>query len=742
MSFTWSTRLAAGDAQWLRLFVVIQGIPDVFQTSHVELPTTFFSAARPRRRILGNIRQGGAELDLNRRRMIGGSLRFELHEDEVGSLAALFATRRERTTFIASNATEVATTIVVKNNAAFGTTGTLYCGGETITWTGKSGGTQLTGCTRGAYGSRPRSHFGTSEDGEAVYLAPPTWFGRRVYLNAYFENDVGEPLSTTWQQVGTFSIEGQPTFSAGGTWTIECSELTDEIGKKVIGAGLKEEKLDEDAVIAINQVYRLPTWALNKFKVYGGGQPMFARLVGTGHTEGEVVVAQVTNVTTRLVIDDASLPTLWDWPVGAIGNLTILADTPGQCVAWALASRLGNGDNGAFDVLPGREHTSTSENEWFIGAGIEQGEVDFDSLGLISDQAQWRYVIDDEHPLEEMLSDFTFATNSFWKTDRLGALTFAPLNPEANPIFTFDDTNILADAPPTVAVDESLIHPRVQFHCNYDMGSKTYGLILEFTDGELARLYPQITELFVVKSRTVYVRPPRAPNIPPSPISFPMGPLAPNELPMLDLQNKVRQAFQPHKQRPLATVTIRSDISALDVELGDVVQVTADVPDLAGASSLVSRRAFVIGKQPRWEDGTIDWKLSLLPDNAVRVAPAAVVQSAAGAVLTLRANSTTYPHASGANPGDMFAVNQSVRVWDVSAATYDTRSIASVGTGTITLSSAPSFVVQNDVDFVTLGDMISPEYGPSANGYTDHDFAYSIPDDENDGTVVRITRLI
>ena len=138
----------------------------------------------------------------------------------------------------------------------------------------------------------------------------------------------------------------------------------------------------------------------------------------------------------------------------------------------------------------------------------------------------------------------------------------------------------------------------------------------------------------------------------------------------------------------------------------------------------------------------IDWKLSLLPDTAVRIAPASVIQSAAGAVLTLRMNTFWYPHASYAGPGDMFAVNQSVRVWDVSAQTYESHSIVAVGVMTITLDAAPGFAIQNDVDYVTLGDMISPEYGPSANGYTDHDFAYLIPDDENDATVVRITRLI
>jgi hypothetical protein len=741
MSSTWATRLANGDGQRLRFYITIQGIPDVFQNSGTDLPSTVEASARPRRKMLHIPQQGGSELDLNRRRMIGGSLRFTLDEDEDGTLAALFAARTPRTTYIAADHTAAGTTITVGSNTLLDSAGTLYCMGETITWTGKSGGTQLTGATRGAYSSRALTHFGDSTDGESVYEVPPTWVGRRVYLYAYFENEDGSTTTDLVERVGTFSIESQPTYRAGeGSWTFACSELTDEVGKKILGRGIKVEPLDEPVYMGANGNLILPTRHLNRFAVGGTGATTFVIMIARDNSTGET-----REEATRLISKDGTSITVsndWGWfrhrPITHLGYIARLRDFPGQCLAWAAISRLGDGANGGFDVYPGREHTDPGEAEWAFGAGIDASEVDTASFGVLTDGLLWAYHITNEHNFEEMLNDFTLLTRTFWYTNRDGKLAVKRLDPASTSTFTFSDANIEANPAPEVDLDESHIHPRVSVLCNYDDRTGEHGARFELNDMELMRMYPQIVETFEVKSRTIYVETPGVPGT--DGVIRGTARIDEYELTSEELVDLVRSQLQIREPRSI--VSFRSDLSSLDVELGDVVTVSVNVPDLEGNSTITTRRALVIGKQPRWDEGKIDWKVSLLASTVQRVAPAVTIQSAAGAVLTLRVNSSTYPEASGADPGDMFAAGQSVRLYDVSAATTEERTILSCTSTTITLTAAPSFAVQNDVDFLTMGDQNTTESGDSANGYSDFDFAYQMPDAENADATYMITRQL
>ena len=745
MSSTWATRLANGDGQRLRFYITIQGIPDVFQNSGTDLPSTVEDSARPRRQMLHIPQQGGSELDLNRRRMIGGSLRFTLDEDEDGTLAALFAARTPRTTYIAADHTAAGTTITVGSNTLLDSAGTLYCMGETITWTAKSGGTQLTGATRGAYGSRALTHFGDSTDGESVYEVPPTWVGRRVYLYAYFENEDGSTTTDLVERVGTFSIENQPTYSGNGEWTISCSELTDEVGKKLLGRGVKLESLDAPAALTDGDI-PLPTYFLNKFAAPGTGAKTFALM---GDPIEYFVRQFISKDADSITVEDVGNLRFF---FNKISHIAVLQDSPAQCLAWAAISRAGDTANGAFDVYPGREHTDPGEPEWAFGAGIDASEVDTTSFALITDGTVWCYVIADEHPFEQLLDDFTLITRTFWYTNRDGKLAVKRLDPASASTFTFSDANIEANPAPSVELDESGIRPRVRFICNYDPIAGEHRLALEFNDVELMRLYPQIVETYEVKSRAIWVEPSRSNPFYEQGIAEPPPRTTSRSVPgaglfsgaqmlyQFEAQDLLRQQLQIREPRSI--VSFRSDLSSLDVELGDVVTVSVNVPDLEGNSTITTRRALVIGKQPRWGEGKIDWKVSLLASSVQRVAPAVTIQSAASAVLTLRANSSTYPESVDANAGEMFAAGQSVRLYDVSAATTEERTILSCTTTTITLTAAPSFAVQNDVDFLTMGDQNTTESGDSANGYSDFDFAYQMPDAENADATYMITRQL
>ncbi|MEK9724254.1 MAG: hypothetical protein VW405_12350, partial [Rhodospirillaceae bacterium] len=141
----------------------------------------------------------------------------------------------------------------------------------------------------------------------------------------------------------------------------------------------------------------------------------------------------------------------WSVIVNKVMHIAILQDTPGQCLAWAAISRLGDLSNGGFDVYPGKEHLDPGEHEWQFGAGIEASEVDTTSFGVVTDGVRWAYVIADEHPFEQMLSDFTLLTRTFWYTDRDGKLAVKKLDPASASVFSFTDSNIDMRSPTTRA---------------------------------------------------------------------------------------------------------------------------------------------------------------------------------------------------------------------------------------------------------------------------------------------------
>lgn len=761
MSSTFAARLAAGDVQRLQFYITIQGVPDVFQTSPVSLPSTIEPAARPRRKTLYTPRQGGSRLDLDRRRMVGGSLSFEIAEDDSGTLAALFASRKFRATWISADISKTATTVTVGSTAGMTSSGAAYCGGETFTYTGTTA-TTLTGVTRGVYRSAAQTHFGsTLLNGEAVFTSPPTWFGRRVYLYAYFENPDGSTSANLTQQVGTFSIEAAPTYGGRGTWQVSCSELSDEIGKKIVGQGLKKYTLKSREYIGIGGTgnLNLEDGALSLFAV-GSDDTYLLRTCGDANASFERITAvNASSLTLDTTITYASA----DNPMGAacdtVQHVAIVTGSPALIAAKLAMSVLGNNGNGGQDVLPGREHDDPSENEWFFGARIPSSEVNVPSLVQFTDDPVWRYTVAEPHPLEEALFDLCFVLRGFWFVDRLGVLRLRRIEPSENSVGTFDSSNIDPRSPPLVELDESGIFPRASVQTNYNPVTGKFDAIFNYEDPELCRTYPNIAQVYEFKSRVIRVFTSGFQAVETAQTWANGDPYLRTAesafwihggMHFLDVMTHeqagamIVEAVHRVARRPRAIITLATNLSQLNVEIGDVVTVTAAVPDLEGRSSLTARRAMVVGKEPRWDSGTIEWRLSLLADTVVRIAPGVIIQSASTSTLTLRVRSSSFPEAADATPGRMFAVGQTVRLFDESAGTTETRTVSSVTDTTITLNSAPSFSVQNDVDYVVAGDQLATgaTQNTNASGYSEDDYAYQIPNDEQADATKPPTRLL
>ena len=72
---------------------------------------------------------------------------------------------------------EVASTISVVSASSLSSSGVVWVGSEAIAYSGKSGN-DLTGCTRGYYGTTATSHF----DGDFVFSSPTGLWGKRIFL--------------------------------------------------------------------------------------------------------------------------------------------------------------------------------------------------------------------------------------------------------------------------------------------------------------------------------------------------------------------------------------------------------------------------------------------------------------------------------------------------------------------------------------------------------------------------------
>lgn len=134
--------------------VTIDGVPGAFTDRADEAAPS--APDVDGRGMVGSFEESKITLDRRQRVQVGGGAAVTL-QDRDGILAALFAVRSRRATYVTANETASATTIDVANTGALSSSGVVYVAAETIAYTGKTA-TTLTGCTRGAYGSTAQAH--------------------------------------------------------------------------------------------------------------------------------------------------------------------------------------------------------------------------------------------------------------------------------------------------------------------------------------------------------------------------------------------------------------------------------------------------------------------------------------------------------------------------------------------------------------------------------------------------------
>jgi hypothetical protein len=738
---TFATRLVGDAGREIRLALVIQGVPLVFQQGRGTLVNGVVALAgygdgsmHQRHLGLGKIDQGAKELDMQQRRMIGGSLTAELLDDDAGTLQTLFSPRKRRVAFLTADVDTVVTSLTVTDVLSQiadpalspGGNGVLYLGGETIVYDGRTAPLTIDVAIRGAFGSDVDVHFGLSEQGEGFFTTPPSWIGRRVKLIGYFERDDGTTDAALAQVLDTFRLEEAPKYLGDGSWSLQCSHLSDEYAVRKVGRGINDVKASA-GVVGGNLVVK--SIATNR---WAQGFTSTQMLLET--EDGSIIISDIASTTlinatlnglTNRVRGDARTVTIPP-EVRRARHIAVLSGAevlPGERLLQMLTSKVGDLANGTYDTLGGFNRTRFGGFEFHFGAGINAADVDDAAFIAVGGTGAWSNVIDGERAVSEVLFDFCLQTESFWYADNKGKLTVRRLaEDQAAAPFVVDSSVILSD--PEVTYDEESISPRVSLKCNYDPVSGDFESVVNVVDVDLAARYPSRTDTLELESRSIVVEPVAVGD---------SGTLVRESVGLAGVEVTLRR-IQVANGRGRALARFPAHLDLLTLDLGQVVTLTSSASSNFEGGVIQAQTGRVTAIGPRIEEGYVDVVIEIL-GRAFVIAPACVIASRLGAVLTLQ---TTGPECATTSPGNMFAASfNSVAVWDVSANVFEVLDIVGRTATTLTLSAAPTFA-HGAGDFVTVQQQDALQTAANTTGQVPLDFAYQMPDSPVVGVTVSL----
>lgn len=743
----------------MRKYVTIEGVRHILQDGDSDVPSALIASTRTRVQCIQTLEQGRRELDMVARKAKGGGLRLRLVDDDSHTLRSIFTMRKRRATFISANVAAGGTTITVKNTSLFPSAGDLWVAGECISYTGKTA-TTFTGCTRGAYGTRARALRGGTNNGQAVYVSPPSWIGRIVTLKGYFlEYDGGDPTSTDMQEtLGTFELDAPPQYIGGDVWELSAVDRIDGYLKKGLYVGVQPttsssllqippSQSSSSATILLTNAERLSLFGSDTDSDPGdyawvrldGIMGMFNMLVrATDLDTGATVAAQWDAEVEVDYAPELNRSLEWVAPPG-VDRTDLSAFTSARPVAYlrekassialkVLTSRTGGAANGANDVLLGRNAETSADTEpdllaWRIGAAITAADVDTASFSAVGARTDWFYLVDEPTTVGDFLHDFCLCTDSFVCTNTAGQLSVKSMSDSKSNVIASTITS--ADVHGTTAVkasyDEENVFPNIQLECSYDSRTGIFWDTIESHDNEMAERFPQRDKALKIKSKSIMVAGLWADDFW---IEVP-------SIPIEEVRARLRRYQCDEGGRGAIYLEVRVHLDHALLDIGDIVTVTAaDVPDMEGAT-ISAKRARIVGILPDWAGDAVDLKLQILRGPKL-ISPAAIIDSVAGNVLNL--HNTAPEMGSGGAGGLSFGIGNHVIIWDVSGNQSFATTLVDASAGNVELAALPgAFTIQDDVDFITMGVASTNDTNTTQNGYTpSSDFIFQVDDDETD----------
>jgi hypothetical protein len=711
---------AASEHVDLHLALRVEGIPYAFVTRTIPGSPSALSGYTQVVCMTG-VTEGEAVLDLVERREMAATLDVEMLDTDADLFRTLFASASRPVTWIQTAFTSGDTDLEVTDAAAVSSGDVVYIGDETIVVGTVSGANDWLGCTRGAFGSTARALFGDTSTGDNAYTTPPHWRGRRARLYGYAPDGAGTYTETL---LGVYLVDESPRHTGGKAWSLRLAGIVQEYWERVCGLGIEAATFTGTGTwdfTGASPVIEHPVTDASKFRL--------------SQTVDSYVIAQTefgSGIHKLTAIDLAGSITLAYEPsfqttramqatssVGDVRQIAVVQLPGAASILSVLLSDEGQALSGG-DYLPGRPPSESSDLGWRFGAAFASSEVDSTAFDAITAVPPMTMIIDGERKVTDILREWCFLTGTAVVTTVDGKIKPVPIGATRSTNATnIGAADIIPEGPIEVIHDEGTVFPILKAQAGYSPITGEFHDEVNLVDADLAKRYRRAPQVFDIELRSIDVWEP--PNSGPA-----------------------RQSSgwrHPTRQRASAIITMLADLMRsaggarrlvrlslshehLSLRLGDVVTLGTDLPeafdelpDMRG-STLRGATCRVVARRPRYDQARVDVQLEVM-DRLLHVCPAAVITSAAGAVLTIDTTTPEVP-ASGF-PSNGFYVGAAVKVFDRSSlsgvAVVDSLTVTAIpATNQITLSGAPSFAVQSGVDYVVLDPENSAD-GTNGDGY-------------------------
>lgn len=752
---TFAARLTGGRKR-LMLWATIQGVERVFKEGPAAVSLLVLGETRAESACIptGGIDQGEARIDYEQLAQVGGGLKLRLHQARGTTfLEDIFQTQRRRATFLmTTEISKTAVTWTVGDTAGFGAVdslATIHMGAETIRARVASA-TTFTDAVRAKYGSRAQVHEGGGTNGTALFTVPPALLGRRVTLYGSFLKGDGTTTAALTRLLGTFTIDKNPAWVDDRTVEIECGPAIDELMNRHCYVGVKESTagvfyLASDTAVS----HTLEVADGLQFEESASGYVSYV-LVQTSRWKriiGRLVsndLLTVPNTLTMRIVPGLMRKSYFapgDDLSGVIGagvsvagaragvncasakHFAILHGTLSAPLLQVLTSFGGDKDNGTRDVLPGRERGEFNKDDWRMGAGIDQADIDVNAFQSFTTQ-NWAYILDATTPVRDLLKDWCLLADRFVFGTAAGLLSTRSLSEtRGTAALSIGASTRAPNTPVRTYVDESSIFPLLIVKANYSILDGEFKYTETHVDHEMVKRYSQHDEARTIELKGLGVdvqAPPTSPLsqhfIHPNPIS----------------QDGVRQIGRRIQQaygRGRLICEVPCSLRALACELGDIVDIAFDAPDYQGGS-IRGRVGRVVGRRPQYDEGRCDLTLHVLEDSFV-FAPSPIVTGVSTGTITndTVTLSTVHEVNDDSSPSDNFAVGMTVRLWSVSAGTSQELVVAAIpSASSLRFTAGVVGAVEANRDWLTWSTLGSNVGITSASGYAESDLAYLMAD--------------
>lgn len=722
----------------LSLVVLIQGVDRVFKEATTFSYATAFGGTRPETACItsNGVDIGLQELDIVSRAVKGGDLSLTLMEPSGSTvLRDIFRSRARRTSYVTVTCTrtDVAISMVTTSLPA---SGTVYIGGETITYTSKSG-TQILGCTRGAYGSRAQPHLASTapESASGVYIYPPSWVGRRVYVKGVFLDELGAGATATadYQDLGTFTIDEPPQVSNTRTWRLTCAPLSEELAKKKAYVGLDAATPTNapPEVVAAEGTWKIYLDNASQFRLSGatayehvamrfdGAFPrnMLGRMAGASTVTDPdyLIVIPEPGMTWPGVSFGSNGSSAEAYAVASVKRIFFGTVRARKALAYMLTSNKGDGTNSSYDVLYGLERDDGVGKAYRMGCGINSADIDLSSIFQAAPGVRWAYCLDETVSASDILKEFCWLTDSFWVVAN-GALTIKKMRDVKTAATLTIDSSVYVPGTIVVSYSEKMIFPVVKLRTNYSPFSGEYELTTSVTDQELLERFPGKEDMLELSFKGVGIN-----NLPDNGGNVTQSLKRPCSMTFEEAQTMVRE-WQRNFARGLVTVELKAKITAVAVNVGDVV--TLNLPTIYDfdGGTLTAVTARIIARGIDLGSGQVTLRMFVM-EQVFLVTPSDELTS----VSTTTLANDTIGIAGGSTTN--YAVGMSVRLWDASTSTSNVLTIAALPSATsMRFTTSPTFVPVIGEDWVTWNTNGTNVATAPANGYRETDYSYQMPE--------------